>query len=63
MKLKLRQVRESKGWSINKLAGKSGVAQGYISELEEGKKNPSAQTLCKLANALGCSVSDIVDCE
>jgi transcriptional regulator with XRE-family HTH domain len=44
------------------LAKKAKVAQGYISDLEAGrKKNPGLDALKKLAKALGVSVSELLD--
>jgi XRE family transcriptional regulator of biofilm formation len=51
---KLKRVREAKKLSITDLAKTTGLPQGYISELESGKKkNPGPKTVEKLAKALG----------
>jgi len=58
---KLTKLRESKGWSQQKLADKSGVSQAYISELELGRKNPTVKILLKLSQALEVSVSKLLE--
>lgn len=64
MKIKIKEIRMQKEWSISKLSIKSGIAKGYISEIETGKyKNPSIKVLCNLCNALGCTLNDLVDCK
>lgn len=51
---KLRRLREAKKLSLTELAKMTGIAQGYLSELESGsKKNPGPKTVEKLAKALG----------
>jgi transcriptional regulator with XRE-family HTH domain len=57
----LRQLREQKGLSQAALAKRSGVAQGYISQMEAGeKKNPGIETLRKIAKALGVPVTELL---
>ena len=60
----LRDLRESLGLSQEQLGFDSEVHRTYISEIERGLKNPSLETLQKLAKALGTKVSTlIVDAE
>jgi transcriptional regulator with XRE-family HTH domain len=62
MKLRIAEVRERKGWSQGKLSRYSGVARHHISELENGYYMANIKTLCKLKNALGCTLDELVDC-
>lgn len=56
--VKLKQLRESKGFGVNQLAQKSGVNASQISRFENGqRKEPTLETVKKLSNALGVSVS------
>lgn len=58
---RLKELRESKPLTQGQLEMKSGVAQGHISRLEEGKrKNAKISTIGKLATALGVPVSELV---
>ncbi len=58
----VKRLRERKGLSQLELAKRAGVAQGYISDLEAGrKKNPGIETLRKLARALGVPVTELVE--
>jgi len=53
---RLQELRQIRGLSKNKLARMSGVSQGYLSDLERGKKEaPSAPILARVAEALGTS--------
>lgn len=49
----LLELRRAKGWTQEKLAEASGVPQAEISRIEQGKANPTAQTMVALVAALG----------
>ena len=49
---KVRFAREQLGLTTQMLAGKAGISQPYISEIENGNKTPSAKTIMRLAAAL-----------
>lgn len=49
----LRQLRELRGFSQEKLAEKVGVSLTFIAHLETGRKSPSFETLEALGKALG----------
>lgn len=38
-----------------------GISQAYLSELENGKKNPTLATLWAISQAIGISVAALVD--
>ncbi|MBP3951530.1 helix-turn-helix domain-containing protein [Bacillus suaedae] len=49
----IRDLRKSKGMSLNELAQVSGVSKSYISYIERGlQKNPSIIVLKKISEAL-----------
>lgn len=55
VELLISEVRKAKGVSLRELSRKSGVALGYLSELENPyheKKNPTIYTLCRIAKGL-----------
>ena len=58
--LNLKNLREQKGWSQEKLAEKSGLHRTYISGLERGIRNPTIDILQEVANALGVTPSDLL---
>jgi HTH-type transcriptional regulator/antitoxin HipB len=56
IRLRLRPLRERKGWSQAELARRAGVNQGTISRIEAGHtKGVDLATLDRLARALGVS--------
>jgi len=58
--LKLRTLRDRRGWTLNELARRSDVAVSYLSEIEKGKKFPKPEKLVVLARALGVRYEDLV---
>ncbi len=56
--LKLR--RNSVNLSQERLGLESGLSRSYISDLENGKKDPSLFTIFKLANALDLKPSALI---
>ena len=58
---RLRELREQRGETQRSLADLTGMTHPYISEMERGLKVPSLTTLLRLAIALDCNVTDLVD--
>lgn len=50
--IELRVLREKDGQSLTQLAKGSGIALGYLSDLENGKRPPNPRVIVKLARAL-----------
>lgn len=57
---KLKEVRKAAGLTQVELSCKTGLRQQDISAIERGYRDPTASTLRKLADALGCKIDDIV---
>jgi DNA-binding XRE family transcriptional regulator len=56
----VRVWREARGLSLHALAGKAGISAAYLSEIENGKKEPSLQVLRSIAAALALDAGDLV---
>ena len=56
---RLKTVRKSKNISVYKLSQMSGVSETHIRDLERGDRNPSFDTLTRLAEPLGLTLSDL----
>ena len=50
------ELREARGFSTNKLAGRAGISQSYLREIEMGKKNPTIEVLSYICDALDISL-------
>lgn len=57
----IKRLRTARGWTQVDLSARAGLRQGYISALERQEKvNPTQDTLVKLADAFGISVSELL---
>ena len=55
----IKRLREARGWIQAKLAVEAGMAPSAVNQIENGKRSPSANSLNKLAGALGVEVGDL----
>lgn len=58
--VRIREKRQEKGVSQEKLAEKAEVSTAHISHLETGHSIPSLKTLISILNALECSADEIL---
>ena len=56
---RLKFLRESRGLSQKELSNAAGISQATVAQLETGRKDPSVQTLRKLANALDVDIATL----
>ena len=59
--LHLIELRKARGWSQEKLALESELARSYIGGIERGKRNLALINICKLANTLEVSPSEMLN--
>jgi transcriptional regulator with XRE-family HTH domain len=57
---RLVQLRKERGWSQEKLALECGMARSYLGGVERGKRNIALLNICKLADALSVSPSEML---
>ena len=57
----VKQRREAAGFSLRKLAARSGISPSMISDIERGTKSPTVTTVVRLAQALGVSAAALID--
>ena len=53
----LKKSRELKGMTQLTLAKQAGISASYLSQLEQGKRDPKLTLLTKLSNAIGIPVA------
>ncbi len=57
----VKALRTERGWSLDQLAGRSGVSKGVLVALEQGRSNPNLATLARLSDAFGVPATLLVD--
>jgi len=50
--LRVRTLREEKGWSRKELGARSGISERFLAQVEAGRGNPSVRSLAEIAAAL-----------
>ena len=58
---RIKQLREERGYSVNKLANRAGVSQSYLRDIELGGKNPTIDFIALICDALGVTLKDFFD--
>jgi transcriptional regulator with XRE-family HTH domain len=57
------KIRKSKGMTQLDLCVKIEMEDSYLSSIENGRQNPSALTLLKIAEGIGCEVQEFFEFE
>jgi len=57
--MRIAELRNSKGFTQERLADKTEISSKYLSSIERGKENPTLDTLIKLSESLGVNIEDI----
>lgn len=57
---RVRELRQTKGWSQEAFAAKCGLDRTYISGIERGKRNVSLRNIEVIAETLGLTLSDLM---
>ena len=58
---RLKNLRTAKKVSVYRLSQLSGVSETHIRDLERGDRNPSIDTISKLATAMGLSLPELLN--
>lgn len=56
----LKLLREKNNMTQQQLADSAGVTRPFITDIENDKKMAKVQTLINIANALGCTLDELV---
>ncbi len=58
--MRLKQIREKRGWTQERLAEKVGVSRVTIARIETANRKPSLELLERLAKVLKVNVGDLL---
>ena len=56
---RLRSIRKNKKISIYQVSKETGISQNHISSVELGKRQPTIDTLARLAKPLGITLAEL----
>ena len=58
---RVKQLRSSRGWSLEALANASGVSRSMLSEIEREQANPTLAVTMRIAQAFGMSLGELLE--
>ena len=58
---RIKQLREAKGWTTNRLANRCGISQSFLRAVELGEKGISVENLSLVCGELGLSMKAFFD--
>ena len=53
---RIKEIRDARGMTQDQLADKAGISKGFLSDVENNKRNISSENLLRIANVLGASI-------
>lgn len=56
----LRHEREKRGLSMNRVAERAGLSQQMVSYVERGMRNPTLETLLRIAAAMEINLAEVL---
>ncbi|MHB1305784.1 MAG: helix-turn-helix domain-containing protein [Limisphaerales bacterium] len=58
---RVKHLRAARGWSLESLAGVSGVSRSMLSQIEREKANPTLAVTLKIARAFGMALGELLE--
>jgi transcriptional regulator with XRE-family HTH domain len=58
---RIKELRESKGWSQERLALEADVDNSHLGKLERGEGNPTLKLVFRIAQSLNVDFRDLLD--
>lgn len=58
---RVKELRSAHGWSLDQLAGASGVSRSMLSQIERNNANPTIAVAFRIAQALGMTLAELVE--
>ncbi|MDQ0989619.1 transcriptional regulator with XRE-family HTH domain [Streptomyces sp. V3I7] len=59
----VKRWRNERGFTLDVLAARAGVSRGMLIQIEQARTNPSIGTVVKIGDALGISITTLLDYE
>lgn len=58
---RVRELRKRRGWTLEQMSAACGVSRSMLSEIERGGVNPTLAVACRIAQAFGVSLGELVE--
>lgn len=58
---RVKEQRQKRHWTLEQLSDASGVSRSMLSQIERGQANPTLTVACRIAQAFGISIGDLVE--
>ncbi|MCI0748634.1 MAG: XRE family transcriptional regulator [Verrucomicrobia subdivision 3 bacterium] len=58
---RVKRLRNERGWSLEVLAGASGVSRSMLSQIERERANPTLAVTLRIAQAFGMTLADLLE--
>lgn len=58
---RIKKLREERKWSLSELAKLATISRSYLYQIEIGKSSPTEDKLRSIANALGVTLSNLLE--
>ncbi|WP_255417919.1 helix-turn-helix domain-containing protein [Gordonibacter sp. 28C] len=58
--LRMKELRDERGWSQRKLSSVCGLSHSYIGDCETGRRNISLDNIKKIANSFDMTVGEFM---
>ncbi|MEU2510215.1 helix-turn-helix transcriptional regulator [Streptomyces sp. NPDC007863] len=55
----IRRQREERGYGLRRFAKAAQIHHAYLSRIERGERRPQPEVMARIANVLGCRISDL----
>ncbi|MEO8593830.1 MAG: helix-turn-helix transcriptional regulator [Candidatus Solibacter sp.] len=59
--VRIRNLRQAKGWSQERLAEEAGIHRTYLGGIETARRNPALRNIIRIAGALGVPVKELFE--
>ncbi len=56
----IRLKRKERKMTLKVVAGKAGISEGFLSQIENNVNSPSVDTLMNICTAIGCDVGEVI---
>lgn len=60
LNVRIRELRQGKGWTLEQLASMAGLSIPYLSQIERGIKNLNNHQIERISGALGVSPAELI---